>query len=70
MSCQGSSASLGSTSSLSPMTTTPAASLRRVARGVVDACGPIATIRPATARTASKRARGTRSSGGAQRQNR
>jgi len=43
---------------------------QELAAGVVEACGPMTTMLPATSRTAAIVSWGTRSSGGAQRQNR
>ena len=60
------------TSSHSPITTASTFSFSSVARGVVDAWGPTPTNMPPTARarSAASICIGTRSSGGAQRQNR
>jgi hypothetical protein len=52
------------------MTTASTPILRSAAAGVVEPCGPTATIAPAMSRTARTSSIGTRSSGGAQRQNR
>ena len=59
-----------STSSHSPMTTTPAPSLSRTGPGVAEPCGPTATSTPASFRTAAANCCAPRSSGGGQRQNR